>query len=258
MALGSQCGKGVRVGTVGAGFETLWREAENCLRIYCYRTMRNADDAEDLLQRVAIRAWRGYPTFRGDASFLTWVMKIAEREAIRMKARELQRQCREVPLEGMNEPSGNEVSPVWTATPGWLQNVIAEADGLGVLTAVECEVVNQRLRDPYLSWQGVADKISLTASACAVAYCRAIPKLRVFLFLRHQDALGGSAAVVEAFRLAVSSSRDPLGLAEREVFQRVVVEGRRDYRRRGWQADLRRACGVVIRYLAVTPVGPDG
>lgn len=239
-------------------FDVLWLEAESCVRLYCYRIMRNVDDAEDLLQCVAIRAWRGYSTFRGDASFLTWVMRIAQRESIRMKAKELQRQRREVPLEGLPEPSNDVVSLAWTATPSWLQSVIVEAGGLGALTAIECEVVSQRLQDPYTSWEGVAEKLSLTASACAVAHCRAVPKLRVLLFLRHQDALGGSEAVVEAFRLAVNSSDSPLGPAEREAFQRVVVEGRIDYRRRGWQADLRRACGVVIRYLAPNPLGTDG
>jgi hypothetical protein len=106
-------------------------------------------------------------------------------------------------------------------------------------------VVGLRLAEPDASWQDIGDRVGITASACAVVHCRAVPKLRVFLFQHHKDALGGPAAVADAFGRAGTA----LGPAEREVFDVVVLQGRTDYRRRGWQANLRRACGVVIQHV---------
>jgi RNA polymerase sigma-70 factor (ECF subfamily) len=48
-------------------------------RVYglCYRYAGNAADAEDLAQEVFLRAYRGLPGFRAEASFSTWVYRIA-------------------------------------------------------------------------------------------------------------------------------------------------------------------------------------
>jgi RNA polymerase sigma factor (sigma-70 family) len=79
-------------------FEQVWARARGSVLAYCRRATRNPADADDLCQRVAIRAWRGYATFRGDSSVLTWLLRIAEREAIRMNAGAAERQRRETPI----------------------------------------------------------------------------------------------------------------------------------------------------------------
>jgi RNA polymerase sigma-70 factor (ECF subfamily) len=43
----------------------------------CYRYAGNSADAEDLVQEVFLRAYRGLPGFRGEASLSTWVYRIA-------------------------------------------------------------------------------------------------------------------------------------------------------------------------------------
>jgi RNA polymerase sigma-70 factor (ECF subfamily) len=42
-----------------------------------YRMLGNAEDAGDLVQETFIRAYNALPSFRQDASFLTWLYKIA-------------------------------------------------------------------------------------------------------------------------------------------------------------------------------------
>jgi RNA polymerase sigma factor (sigma-70 family) len=213
--------------------------------------------AEDLCQRVAIRAWRGYSTFRGASAFPTWVMRIAEREAIRMQAAQARRQRSEVELDPeAGAMVGASDHPHPAPELEWLRSAVEHAGRAGVLTGVEAQVVWHRLADPDAPWQRIGERLSISASACAVAHCRAVPKLRAFLFLRYQHALGGPAVVAAAFHRACAAVTEPLSAAEREAFELVVIQGREDYRRRGWQANLRRACGLVVRQL--DPAGVAG
>jgi len=47
------------------------------LLAHCYRLTGRRDDAEDLVQKTFERAWRAYPSFRGDSSARTWLYRIA-------------------------------------------------------------------------------------------------------------------------------------------------------------------------------------
>src|SRR5207302_8488601 len=59
-------------------------------RVYnlIYRMIGNADDAGDLVQETFLRAYGSLSSFRQDASFLTWLYKIASNLCIdRMRSR---------------------------------------------------------------------------------------------------------------------------------------------------------------------------
>ncbi len=43
----------------------------------CYHLVQNDQDAWDLAQDAFIKAWRALPSFKGDASFYTWIYRIA-------------------------------------------------------------------------------------------------------------------------------------------------------------------------------------
>jgi RNA polymerase sigma-70 factor (ECF subfamily) len=60
-----------------AAFESLVGQHQGRLYGYLYRVSRNAADAEEMTQETFVKAWDGLSGFRGDASFRTWLFRIA-------------------------------------------------------------------------------------------------------------------------------------------------------------------------------------
>ena len=87
-----------------SGFEDAWPPVAGQVAAMC-RAQASGRDADELYQRVMIRAWRGHDGFRGDSAYLTWVRPIVIREARLAAAREAEVR-RRVALE-----------PAWTDGP---------------------------------------------------------------------------------------------------------------------------------------------
>src|ERR1700729_1805572 len=86
------------------------------LRAYCYQMLGSPHDAEDALQNVMLRAWRGLAGFEGRSSVRSWLYSIASNAAldiIRHRSR------RELPVSfGPAAATGTDVEaavqdPVW-------------------------------------------------------------------------------------------------------------------------------------------------
>jgi hypothetical protein len=80
-----------------------------------------------------------------------------------------------------------------------------------------------------------------------VAHFRAVPKLRVFLFMRCPASLGGPGVIAEAFTAAKKDAAKPLSPSEIEVFDALIIRKNFNYRKAGWQTKLRTACDRVIK-----------
>lgn len=64
-----------------AAFEGLVRAYRNDVYAFAYRFVRNREDAWDIAQETFIKAYRALGRFRGDASFKTWVLRIAANQS---------------------------------------------------------------------------------------------------------------------------------------------------------------------------------
>jgi len=240
------------------GFEAAWLEARGRVMAYCRGMAERPGEADDIFQQVAIRAWRGYATFKGDAPFLSWVLAIARRESLRLLARRGARDGRERSLDAIAEtapgtlPVLTEPSIESSAPPAhWLPEVTRAAIVAGELSEAEGRVIVKRSGDQEATWDAIAAGLSMTASGCAVLHCRAIPKLRVYLFMHHPDLLGGLPAIADAFAVTPLAPIDDLSPEEADVFRRVVLDGQHGYRRVGWRLTLRAACGKMVKRLAL-------
>ncbi len=61
----------------GEAFSQLVDPYRRELQVHCYRTLGSFSDAEDLVQETLIAAWQGLPDFREQASFRSWLYRIA-------------------------------------------------------------------------------------------------------------------------------------------------------------------------------------
>jgi RNA polymerase sigma-70 factor (ECF subfamily) len=86
-----------------AGYEVLYRLHKRRVYSVCLRSTRSVPDAEDLTQEVFMLVYRRLSTFRGEASFGTWLYKVAI-NCVRMRLRENRP---EVPLS-VADPVGRE------------------------------------------------------------------------------------------------------------------------------------------------------
>lgn len=115
----------------------LFEELKPELTSFCYRMLGSTDDADDAVQETRIRVWQRWDSFRGDASFKTWVYRIASNLCLD-KLRQAQR--RALPVD-LSDPALSIVEPrdtlpesawVWPA-PDWAdspEEIIVRRDTL--------------------------------------------------------------------------------------------------------------------------------
>ena len=63
-------------------FERLVRTYENKIYHLALRMCGSADEAADIAQEAFLAAWRGLPSFRGEANFATWLYRLTSNAAI--------------------------------------------------------------------------------------------------------------------------------------------------------------------------------
>ncbi len=257
MSMGRPAGIPCGQERVDARFAREWAAVQRQLLAYARWATGSREEAEDLVQAVAVRAWRGFAHFRGDASFLTWTMAIARREAARAGARRQRLRTREAPLPldppwaAQAEEPATPGPPVGRAADGWLAEAAQGAHARGELNATELAVLLARLRRPDSTWARLGEELGLPTSRCAVAHCRGVVKFRVALFLHHPELLGTPEELSAAAERAARRTRsDPLTPEEADTFRRMVLERSPGHRPRNWAALLRGGCAKVAEELS--------
>lgn len=96
-----------------AAFEQLVTRYQNKIMAYAARMLNDRDEAEDVAQEVFIKAYRSLDSFRGQASFSTWIYRIATNLCIdRARARKRRPQqaySLDEPLDKEDESGGRDV-----------------------------------------------------------------------------------------------------------------------------------------------------
>lgn len=237
-------------------FETEWEAIRDRVLGFCRRIGGSVDRGEEIFQRTSIRVWRGFNGFRKESSFLSWACMIARHEADTLFAKEIAEATRGFSVINIGGRMDAPFEPIKGTSMHRLVAILTMAASnavtTGYISETESNVILAKLKHEDATWGEIGDSLSLTANACAAAHCRAIPKLRVYLFAHHQEALGGMRAIEAAFQEAVVDAVDPLTPNEQAAFREVILNRVMGYRRRGWLESLRSACLKVIHKLAVS------
>jgi RNA polymerase sigma-70 factor (ECF subfamily) len=98
-----------------ASFRILVERHRDTVYGLALRILRSPEEAEDAAQETFLRAWRGLPTFRGDARFSTWLHTIASRCALDQATRRQRVHEREQPadtaaIEALPDPGRPQVA----------------------------------------------------------------------------------------------------------------------------------------------------
>jgi RNA polymerase sigma-70 factor, ECF subfamily len=204
-----------------SAFESLLEPFRSELQAHCYRMLGSVHDAEDVMQEVLLRAWRGLPDFQERSSLRTWLYRIAANSclnAIESRSR------RHVPVD---------LGPSVEETPA--------ADVLWVEPLPETSAARAEQGSPVGRYE-LRASLEL-AFVAALQYLP--PNQRAALILR--DVLGFSAKdAAEALDTTATAVNSALQHARRTVEARVPERSQQTTLRELGDAGVRR---VVERYV---------
>ena len=164
-----------QAGDVDAFERLVQRHIDMTYRV-ALRIVRNAEDAQDVSQRALLSAWRGLPTFRGDAAFSSWLHQIVRRHALNCVNRN--RQANWVPygLEHADPARG----------PAAAAEAAADVDGLRRAVAALPMLQQQALRLHHFEGRSYREISAATGST--------VPAVRSHLYRARQALAGAMAA----------------------------------------------------------------
>ncbi|HUG40938.1 MAG TPA: sigma-70 family RNA polymerase sigma factor [Longimicrobiales bacterium] len=160
----------------GAALDALVSRHSRAVYELAYRVLGDSDLAEDAAQDAFVRALRALKGFRGDASFRTWLLRIAlntARSAGRTRTRR-----GEVPLELVSETLGGDADPEREAVA---RTEAARAErALAALPEKQRLAVTLRLHQG-LSHREIADLTDMSEGSARVNYHLGVKRLRELL-----------------------------------------------------------------------------
>ena len=58
-------------------FTRMVKEHRKAIYTVCYFYSKDSDEVNDLFQEILINLWKGFPKFRGESSYSTWIWRVS-------------------------------------------------------------------------------------------------------------------------------------------------------------------------------------
>ena len=159
-------------------FEELVRLHEKKVYALTLRMCGNPEDARDAAQEAFLSAWRGLPSFRGEAGFSTWLYRLTSNAAIDQLRRN-RRQREEASLDaGEMDTPDQSPGPQEAAEGSELQRAVA--DGLASLSEDHRRILLLR-EYQELSYDEIAQTLDMDLGTVKSRISRARRALRKIL-----------------------------------------------------------------------------
>lgn len=159
-------------------FEELVRLHEKKVYALALRMCGSSEDAADAAQEAFLSAWRGLPSFRGEAGFSTWLYRLASNAAIDQLRRN-RRQREEDSLDaGEMDAPDQSPGPQEAAEGSELQRAVA--DGLASLSEDHRRILLLR-EYQQLSYDEIAQTLDMDLGTVKSRISRARRALRKIL-----------------------------------------------------------------------------
>lgn len=161
-------------------FDDLVRRHQQPIFLLALRYLEHTEDARDVAQRAFVQAYQQLGAFRGDASFRTWVYRIAANlamDALRKRGRDarLQREL-DTPLQWLRERDRLSV----------LEEKQRLRAAVAALPPKQRLVVELRIFDD-LAFREVAEIAACSEDAAKVNFHHALRRLRVLIGPKNED-----------------------------------------------------------------------
>lgn len=150
-------------------FIRLIKEHERLIFKICHLYVDNEADKRDLFQEILIQLWKGYPGFRGESKFSTWLYQVALNTAIGV----LRKEKRTVKYEDIDM-----VDPVITDAGDQQEQERSEQlyQAIGLLNEIEKAIVMLYLENK--TYEEMEDILGINSGALRVKMHRIKEKLR--------------------------------------------------------------------------------
>lgn len=112
-----------------SGFDTLVRRYQKQITGFCYRVLGDSDLAADAAQEAFLKAYHALPGFRQEASFLSWVFRIANNTCFDIARKQARRRSDWLDEPGLEleQRAGSELSPEVAAVSGEKNRLLQNA-----------------------------------------------------------------------------------------------------------------------------------
>ncbi len=163
-------------GNPSYAFNLIVRKYQERLYWHIRKMVLNHEDADDLVQDVFVKAWKGLDNFREDSQLFTWLYRIATNETLTFLKKKQKKQT--LPLGDVEHQLSNTLESDGYFNGDAIQLKLQKA----LLTLPEKQrlVFNMRYFDE-LKYEEISDILGTSVGALKASYHYAVQKVEKYL-----------------------------------------------------------------------------